>query len=335
MVIATMHAGARWSSVHVEPYGPLSLEPAATILNYGQGIFEGLKAWRTEKGRIVLFRPHKNAERCQDGAHRMLMPKVPIHLFVQACEIAVKENAEYVPPVGQGALYLRPLLFGSGADLGVKPSTEYTFVVFVSPTGSYFGAGSVGARMRLCIDHNRAAPLGVGNVKCAGNYAQCFKAQKDAKGDGFSDVIYTDVDGKYIEEAAASNFFVVDENNVVHTPQLGSILPGITRDSVITLLGRNARRLGIQLQVGKVSVDTVMNSKEAFLSGTGAGIIPIEHISSGENGRDYDIPGEVTQTVSKLLSDIQTERSEDKYRWLHDPFAGKTQRIDSFIEPNF
>ncbi|CAK0845057.1 unnamed protein product [Prorocentrum cordatum] len=135
MIVANCSAGSMWGELRSEPYGVIPLEPAATILNYGQGIFEGIKAYRTERGRIVLFRPQKNGKRMADGARRMLMPPLPPSLFLQACSKAVTENADLVPPCGQGALYLRPLLFGSGADLGVKPSSQYVFCVFV-PGGS-------------------------------------------------------------------------------------------------------------------------------------------------------------------------------------------------------
>merc|ERR1719251_843420 len=332
MIVATTAKGQMWGPCALQPYGPMSLEPAASILNYGQGIFEGIKAYRTSKGRIVVFRPMKNAQRMVEGARRFLMPAVPTQLFLDAIQMAVRENAEWVPPVGQGALYLRPLLFGSGADLGVKPSSRYHFVVYVSPVGKYFGSG--GARLQLCSDHQRAAPAGVGHVKCVGNYAQCFSAQRDAKGDGFSDPLYLDVTGKYIDEAAASNFFCVTPDRVIHTPQLGTILPGVTRDSVVQLV----RRLGksdIRLKVGKVSTETAFNSTEGFLTGTGAGITPIEHISSVEESVDLPTPGPVTQLVTDMLADIQTEKVPDSMKWLHDPFEGPTYGLDSFVEPSF
>lgn len=333
MVVATCSLGKSWSPPVAAPYGPLSLEPAATILNYGQGIFEGMKAFRTEKGRIVLFRPRKNAQRLQDGAQKLLMPRVPSEVFIEAVELAVRENADWVPPSGEGALYLRPMLFGSGAGLGVAPSSEYTFLIYVSPVGSYFGPGAGGARMKLCREYQRAAPAGVGHIKCVGNYAQCFGAQQAAKADGFSDVIYLDAAGQYIEEAAASNFFCVTPDKVVHTPQLGAILPGVTRDSVLTLCSR-ARDLGLTLKVGQITPETVMRCEEAFLSGTGAGIIPIEHISAGEHSVDLKCPGPVTSAIGSRLSDIQNERVEDRFSWLHDPFQS-TASIDSYIEPAF
>jgi len=334
MVVATCSSGQMWGSCRAEPYGPLSLEPAATILNYGQGIFEGIKAYRTAKGRIVLFRPQKNAQRFADGARRLLMPPVPTQLFLEACSMAVRENADLVPPAGDGALYLRPLLFGSGSDLGVKPSSEYTMVVFVSPVGKYFGPDVTGARMQLCRDSQRAAPAGVGHIKCVGNYAQCFAAQREAKGDGFSDVVYLDVTGEYIDEAAASNFFCVTPDRVIHTPQLGTILPGVTRDSIVQLV-RRLRESDIQLQVGRVSAATALSSTEAFLTGTGAGITPIEHISSEEDAANFACPGPITQMLSEMLTDIQLERVPDTNRWLHDPFKEPSFGRDSFVEPTF
>lgn len=262
------------------------------------------------------------------------MPAVPTQLFLEACSLAVRENADWVPPCGEGSLYLRPLLFGSGADLGVKPSSEYTLVVYVSPVGKYFGAGTVGARMQLCTDHHRAAPLGMGHVKAAGNYAQCFSAQRDAKADGFSDVIYLDVTGDHIEEAAASNFFCVDEHRVIHTPQLGTILPGVTRDSVLQL-ARRLRSSDIHLKVGKVSTATALGAKEAFLTGTGAGITPVESLSSVDESAHFECPGPVTRHLQELLADVQSERIEDTSRWLHDPFSTPNVGYDSFVEPTF
>eukprot|EP00434_Breviolum_minutum_P009493 symbB.v1.2.008358.t2/scaffold524.1/size192337/7 len=182
MVVATCPRDGEWNSFKTEPYGALRLEPSATVLNYGQGIFEGLKAFRTSKGRIVLFRPDKNAQRMASGAERFLMPPVPKELFLEMCYEAVRKNADWVPPEGKGALYLRPLLMGSGAGLGVGPSPEFTFVIYVAPVGSYFAGG--GARLRVETSHHRAADMGVGYVKAAGNYAPCFLPQKDAKEKG-------------------------------------------------------------------------------------------------------------------------------------------------------
>lgn len=331
MVVATCQNGERWDDYETVPYGPLALEPSATILNYGQGIFEGIKAYRTEAGRIVLFRPKKNGQRMADGARRMLMTPLPTQFFVEACSAVVRANAHWVPPSGEGALYLRPILFGSGADLGVKPSSEYKFIVYCTPVGAYFGPGTTGARMKFCMDHHRAATKGIGYVKAGGNYAPCFRAQLDAKGDGFSDVIYLDPDGEYIEEAAASNFFCVTEDGVIHTPGLGTILPGVTRDSIINLILDPSS--GMQLKVGKVSAETALKAKEAFVCGTGAGITPIEHIGADDAAANFECPGPVTKKLQKALSDIQLERVEDTRGWLIDPFEGVASAMDSYIDP--
>lgn len=335
MVISTCSSGQKWSDCSLQPYGALALEPAATILNYGQGIFEGVKAFRTAKDRIVLFRPQKNALRLADGARRLLMPPVPQQMFMEACSMAVRANAEWVPPCGEGALYLRPLLFGSGSDLGVKPSSQYTLVVYVAPVGQYFGPGSTGARMKIHREQQRAAPSGVGHVKAVGNYAQCFSAQRDAKADGFSDIIYLDVAGEYIDEAAASNFFCVSKDRIVYTPQLGSILPGVTRESILQLVRSVADQENLQLQVGRISASTAMNCVEAFLTGTGAGITPVQHLADGDKSINLASPGPVTQMMQKMLSDIQQEKTRDEFRWLHDPFAEGNISLDSYVEPAF
>lgn len=334
MVVSTCTSGRMWSSCRVEPYGALLLEPAATVLNYGQGCFEGLKAYRTVKGRIVLFRPHKNAVRMADGAQRLMMPVVPPQHFLDACRLAVRENADWVPPYGEGALYLRPMLFGSGADLGVKPSSEYSFIVYAQPVGQYFGPGNVGARMQLCSSSQRAAPAGIGDVKYIGNYAQCFAAQRKAKSDGFSDVIYLDVNGEYIEEAAASNLFCVDADGVVRTPKLGTILPGVTRDSIIQLVPR-LQKEGLQLKVGRVTTQRALGASEIFVTGTAAAITPVQHISSAQDSAEFPCPGPVTQKLKSMLVDIQEERGEDVYKWLHDPFKELTGGMDSYMSPVF
>ncbi|CAK9071783.1 unnamed protein product [Durusdinium trenchii] len=252
----------------------------ATVLNYGQGIFEGLKAFRTSKGRTVLFRPEKNAQRMASGAERFLMPPVPKELFLEMCYEAVRANADWVPPEGKGSLYLRPLLMGSGAALGVGPSPEFTFVIYVAPVGSYFSGG--GARLRVETSHHRAADLGVGYVKAAGNYAPCFQPQKDAKEKGFSDVLYLDPSGKRVEEAAASNFFCVTKDGKLKTPALGTILAGVTRDSILQL----ARRLATQsdlinsVEETSITLDEILQAKEAFVTGTAAAVTPVGHVAS-------------------------------------------------------
>mmetsp|Transcript_31149 Transcript_31149/g.89372 ORF Transcript_31149/g.89372 Transcript_31149/m.89372 type:complete len:430 (-) Transcript_31149:106-1395(-) len=322
VAITTCPRGGEWSAHRVEPYGPLQMEPAATILNYGQGVFEGMKAFRTAKGRIALFRPQMNARRMASGAERFLMPPVPEELFLSAVSAAVRANAEWIPPAGDGEFYLRPLLIGSGGTLGVGPSTEFTFVIYGAPVGKYFKGG--GARMRIEAHHQRAAPKGVGDVKAAGNYAPCFSAQKEARDAGYSDVIYLDVTGQHIEEAAASNFFALGEDGVLRTPALGTILPGVTRDSVIQL----AKRLAAsgkgpirEVQEGEVSLEHILQAKEAFVTGTGAGISPVAHVALPEGKEvDLEVPGAATKLIQDALREIQLELAPDEFGWLWDPF---------------
>mmetsp|Transcript_52280 Transcript_52280/g.163921 ORF Transcript_52280/g.163921 Transcript_52280/m.163921 type:complete len:380 (-) Transcript_52280:51-1190(-) len=320
VAIATCPEGGEWSAVRVEPYGPLSIEPAATVLNYGQGVFEGMKAFRTTTGRIVLFRPQMNAQRLARGAERFLMPPVPQELFLSAVAAAVRANSEWVPPAGEGTFYLRPMLIGSGPTLGVRPSTEFTLIVYGAPVGKYFKGG--GARMLVEAHHQRAAPKGVGDVKAAGNYAPCFSAQRKAAARGYSDVIYLDVSGRCIEEAAASNFFCLGHDGILRTPSLGTILPGVTRDSVIQLAKRLAGEGVIRgVREGEVSLEDVAGAKEAFVTGTGAGIAPVAHVTlpSG-TAVDMDVPGPATKLIQDALRDIQMELAPDEFGWLWDPF---------------
>mmetsp|Transcript_75862 Transcript_75862/g.180230 ORF Transcript_75862/g.180230 Transcript_75862/m.180230 type:complete len:417 (-) Transcript_75862:89-1339(-) len=321
MAVAKCQLGDSWKGFEMAPYGPLDIEPAATALNYGQALFEGLKAYRTSKGRIVIFRPQENAKRMAGGGARLMIPQVPEKLFLEMCGAVVQANADWVPPEGQGELYLRPLLFGSGGQLGVGPSPEFTFVVYAAPVGKYFKGG--GARMRLELEHHRAAPLGVGYVKAAGNYAPCFEAQAKAKADGFSDVIYLDVSGKNIEEAAASNFFCVRDDGTLMTPGLGTILAGVTRKSILTLGEQLAKKDGSSLTgvvEGDVTLEDVGRSTEAFVCGTGAGLTPIEEI---HEVKAFDCPGAATKELQDVLAAVKMETDDAPAgfeEWLWDPW---------------
>jgi len=322
MVVATCPRDGEWNSFKTEPYGALRLEPSATVLNYGQGIFEGLKAFRTSKGRIVLFRPDKNAQRMASGAERFLMPPVPKELFLEMCYEAVRKNADWVPPEGKGALYLRPLLMGSGAALGVGPSPEFTFVIYVAPVGSYFAGG--GARLRVETSHHRAADMGVGYVKAAGNYAPCFLPQKDAKEKGFSDVLYFDPNGQRVEEAAASNFFCVTKDGVLKTPALGTILAGVTRDSILQLARRlTSTESGLLkgVQETSISLEEILEAREAFVTGTAAAVTPVAHVSSEKGDVDLEVPGPVTNKLKETFRELQQELQPDEDSWLTDVFA--------------
>eukprot|EP00929_Paragymnodinium_shiwhaense_P092278 TRINITY_DN52155_c0_g1_i1.p1 TRINITY_DN52155_c0_g1~~TRINITY_DN52155_c0_g1_i1.p1 ORF type:complete len:387 (+),score=67.34 TRINITY_DN52155_c0_g1_i1:86-1246(+) len=326
MVVAKHEKGV-WGGLEAKPYGNIPLSPASTVLNYGQGIFEGVKARRTAKGRIVIFRPDMNARRFIKSAAQFLMPEMPEKMFMDALSLLVRENASWVPPCGEGSLYIRPLLMGTGPDLGVQPSSEYLFVLYAQAVGSYFKGP--GAKLKIIHEQHRAAPGGVGHIKCVGNYAPCFEAARDAKAEGFSDVLYLDAGCEYIEEAAASNFFCLTPDGLLCTPELGNILPGVTRDSILTLARHLIKTHAAgdthlkEVQEGQISLSTTLHATEAFVTGTGAGLVPICHIQPGSRksrATDYPSPGPLTTLLKDMLHEIQLEQREDLWNWNFDPF---------------
>jgi len=255
-----------------------------------------------------------------DGALRFVMPNLPQEVFMDAMKETVRANSHWIPPIGKGALYLRPLLFGSGAALGVAPSPSYTFVVWASPVGSYFKAGKITPiNLLAATDVHRAPPKGSGSVKAIGNYAPCFLSQKHAKDKGFSEVLFLDaLTEKHVEEAGASNFFSIGKDGIIRTPELGAILSGVTRQSVIQI----ARDKGYKVKEYKLPLSEAINSAEAFCTGTGASITPIGSITV--NGTRHLInDGQVGQVTSELyqsLLDVQQEKAPDKHNWLYDPY---------------
>ena len=315
MYIAKTAIDEPWGPGLMRPYGNISISPAAGVINYGQGLFEGMKAYRTAKNRVVLFRPEENARRMQRGADRLKMPPVPESIFIDAIEQVVQENARWIPPMGKGALYVRPLLNGSGAILGVAPAPEYTFMVYSTPVGPYFKGGMTCIDLLISDTYHRAAPGGSGGVKAIGNYAPGMMPSKLAKADGYSEVIYLDAEEHtYIEEVGAANFFCY-RDGILYTPELtGTILPGITRDSIIEL----ARQMGIEVVEEKVAAEFAMGADEVFCCGTAAVISPIGSITLGETTATYGSePGELTQTLYDKLTNIQNEIDEDDFGWIH------------------
>jgi len=315
MYTATCKLGEEWEPGALEPYGDITISPAAGVLNYGQGLFEGMKAQRSVNGGIVLFRPERNAARLQDGARRLGMPPVPEEMFLDAIEQTVAANARWVPPTGKGALYIRPVLWGSGAILGVAPSPEYTFMVYVCPVGPYFKGGMHPIALMVSEDYHRAAPGGSGSVKAIGNYAPGMMPSKNAKKEGFAEVIYLDaVHHRYVEEVGAANFFCV-KDGVIHTPELtDTILPGITRASIIDL----ARHFGYEVIEEKVDIDFVLEADECFCAGTAAVISPIGTICQGEVCTMYcnNELGPVTKELYDALTGIQTQAAPDEFGWV-------------------
>ena len=306
-----------WKPGDLMPYGDMKISPAAGVLNYGQGLFEGMKAYRTSKDRVVFFRPEENARRMQRGADRLKMPPVPESIFIDAVEQCVQENLRWLPPTGRGAMYVRPLLMGSGAVLGVSPAPSYRFLVYVTPVGPYFKGGVTAIDLVISEEHHRAAPGGSGGVKAIGNYAPGMMPSKKAKAEGYAEVIYLDAETHTcIEEVGAANFFCV-KDGVLYTPELtGTILPGITRDSLIKL----ARHNGIEVHETKVTAEFAMQADEAFCCGTAAVISPIGSITKGETKAKYGNgnPGKMTTMLYNQLVGIQNETEEDIFGWLHE-----------------
>ncbi len=317
MYLTETKQGEAWMPGNLRPYGNMSISPAAGVLNYGQGLFEGMKAYRTTDGKVVFFRPEENARRMQRGADRLKIPPVPESVFVDAVEQVVAANLSWIPPVGKGALYVRPLLMGSGPVLGVAPAPSYTFLVYATPVGPYFKGGVTAIDLLISEEHHRAAPGGSGGVKAIGNYAPGMMPSKKAKAAGFSEVIYLDAEThSYIEEVGAANFFCLKDGKL-YTPELtGTILPGITRDSIIKL----ARNNGMEVIETKVSAEFAMDADEAFCCGTAAVISPIGSISKNNNKAVFGNgePGKVTTTLYNQLTGIQNGSIEDTFGWLHE-----------------
>jgi branched-chain amino acid aminotransferase len=317
MYVATTTADDPWMPGDLRPYGNIEISPAAGVLNYGQGLFEGMKAYRTAKDRVVFFRPDENARRMQRGADRLKMPPVPESIFIDAVEQVVQANIDYLPPMGRGAMYVRPLLMGSGPVLGVAPAPSYSFMIYVTPVGPYFKGGMKAIDLLISDEFHRAAPGGSGGVKAIGNYAPGMMPSKIAKSKGYAEVIYLDArTSTYIEEVGAANFFCV-KDNVLYTPELtGTILPGITRASIIAL----ARHLGYDVHEEKVSAEFAMSADEAFCCGTAAVISPIGSITHEDKKVTYGdgTPGIMTTTLYDMLTGIQNEKQEDIFGWLHE-----------------
>jgi branched-chain amino acid aminotransferase len=314
MYIAHCEQGEEWDPGVMQDFQNLNISPAAGVLNYGQGLFEGLKAQRATDGSIVLFRPERNAKRMQSGARRLGIPVVPEEMFLNAVRQTVIENTRWIPPMGKGALYIRPLLMGSGAILGVSPAPEYTFLVYVSPVGPYFKGVLKPISLKVSDKFHRAAPGGSGGVKAIGNYAPGMVPSRDAKAEGFAEIIYLDaVHHRYVEEVGAANFFCVNDG-VISTPELtGTILPGVTRASVIEI----AKDMGYDVREEKVDVDYVLNADECFCAGTAAVISSIGSIQHGERVANFGDgeAGPITRILYDELTGIQQRKIPDERGW--------------------
>ncbi|KAM7514448.1 hypothetical protein LguiA_004031 [Lonicera macranthoides] len=297
-------------------YGNIELSPCAGVLNYGQGLFEGIKAYRREDGRLSLFRPRDNAMRMQMGAERMCMPSPSIDQFVNAVKQTALSNRRWVPPPGKGALYVRPLLIGSGPILGLAPAPEYTFLIYASPVGNYFKEGSAPLKLYIDDEFHRATRGGAGGVKSITNYAPVLKPLTKARDRGFSDVLYLDsVNKRNLEEASSCNIFVVKGNTISTPAAIGTILEGITRKSIMEI----ARDLGYQVEERAVPVDELVEADEVFCTGTAVGVAPVGTITYKGKRIEYKMSSRlVCRELYSTLVGIQSGVIEDKFGWVVD-----------------
>ncbi|KAM1118748.1 hypothetical protein ACFX2I_043024 [Malus domestica] len=312
-IIKTSNDG-KFEEGQLSRYGNIELNPAAAVLNYGQAIYEGTKAYRKRDGKLLLFRLDQNAMRMKISAERMCMPSLSVDQFIDAVKQTAQANKCWVPPPGKGSLYIRPLLIGSGPILGLAPSPEYTFLVYASPVRNYFKEGSAPLNVFVEEEYDRASRGGAGGVKSSTNYAPVLKALTRAKSRGFSDVLYLDsVHKKNLEEVSSCNIFIV-KGNVISTPATsGTILSGVTRKSVIEI----ARDHGYQVEERVIPVDELSEADEVFCTGTAVGVAPVGSITYKGQRMEYKTGAEtVCPQLYSTLVGIQTGQIEDKKGWV-------------------
>ncbi len=308
----------RWDDGELTTDATITLSESAGVLQYAQTCFEGLKAYRTADGHVVCFRPDLNAKRMADSCRRLEMPVYPEEKFVEAIEKVVKANLDYVPPYGTGAtLYLRPYMFGSNNVIGVKPAEEYQFRIFATPVGPYFKGGAKPITVRIS-DFDRAAPHGTGHIKAGLNYAMSLHAIVDAHKQGFNENIYLDPATRTkIEETGGANIIFVTKDNKVITPKSNTILPSITRRSLMYVA---EHYLGLQAEEREVRLDEVKDFKECALCGTAAVLSPVGKIV--DHGKEILLPsgmnemGEITRKLYDTLTGIQMGRIEAPDGWI-------------------
>jgi branched-chain amino acid aminotransferase len=322
MAIATWDQENGWHDARITAFGPLELSPATSVFHYAQTVFEGMKAYRHPDDSIHMFRPEANAARFARSAHRLALPELPEDAFLDSLRKLVEIDKTWVPGGGETSLYLRPFMFGSDPFLGVRPSAQVTYCAIASPAGSYFAKGVKPVRIWLSEEYTRAAPGGTGAAKTGGNYASSLLAQAEATEQGCDQVAFLDaIEKKWVEELGGMNlYFVLDDNSVI-TPELsGTILEGITRDSILKLV----TDLGHTVTERKISIDEWREGaasgkiREVFACGTAAVITPVASLKW--NGGEVQVAdgngGPVTSAVRTALLDVQYGRAADPHNWM-------------------
>lgn len=320
MFLMNYDEGQGWHSPRIEPYGPLSLDPATSVLHYGQAIFDGLKAFRGDDGQIRLFRPDRHAERFNRSARIMCMPEVPVDIIRQSFDALVGVDADWVPRKAGTSLYLRPTIIATDVMLGVHPAHSYLYFLILSPVGSYYKEGVKPVRILASDTHVRAVRGGTGEAKTAANYAQSLSGQQDAAAAGYTQVLYLDgVHRKYLDEVGTMNIMVRIGDEVITPPLAGTILDGVTRASTLQLM----RDWGLKVSERPITIDEVMAAgrdgtlKEMWGTGTAAVVSPVGTL--GYKGEDVLINGGVTGELTQKLYDsivgIQYGRTNDAHGW--------------------
>jgi len=307
-----------WKTAEIKPYQPLLLSPSLAALHYGQAIFEGIKAYKNIEGKVNIFRPYDNFKRFNISAERMEMPKIPEEIFIEGMKELVKLDANWIPDKPDHSLYIRPFMFGSDEMIGVKPSSKYKFMIILSPTGPYYSAP-----MRIYVEEKyvRAVEGGVGFAKNAGNYGAAMYPSAEAKRKGYDQVLWMDAfEHKYVQECGTMNIFFIIGNKAI-TPDLksGTILAGVTRESVIQLL----KEKGLDVEERSLSIDEIVSAfkegtlSEVFGTGTAATISMIKELRYKDFVMNFDVEKwEIAPGIKTRMSDIKEGRGEDKYNWL-------------------
>ena len=323
MFVMNYETGKGWHDARIVPYGNISLDPSAMVFHYGQEMFEGMKAYRTEDNRVLLFRPYKNAERANNSNKRLCMPQIPEEDFVEACKAVVKVDQDWIPTKPGTSLYIRPFMIATDPFLGVRVSDTYLFIVILSPVGPYYAEGLNPVKIWIEDEYVRAVKGGIGEAKTGGNYVASLAAQVKAHDEGYSQVLWLDGrERKYIEEVGAMNIFFKIDGTIV-TPMLnGSILPGVTRNSVIEV----CKSWGLPVEERRISVDELVEAgrtgalEECFGSGTAAVISPVSHLryedevfQIGDGGI-----GPVSQKLYDTITGIQLGKLPDDRNWTEE-----------------